>query len=135
MINVGLNHMRVFNALRGGESDFDGGAQIDSDNVFSAPTRHALRVTTFPASAFEHNFPSHELRTHRCDPIEELLFVFLVIVRKLLPRPAETVGRGPLLFLDLGQFGKARNSPNNRKTFRARGTLKFAGQNLNAFFR
>src|SRR5688572_32987994 len=72
MVNVGLNHVRVFNALRGGESHFDGGTQIDGDNVCSPPARHTLRVTTFPASTFEHSLPSYKLGTHRCDPIEEI---------------------------------------------------------------
>jgi hypothetical protein len=122
--------MRVFDVTRGGESNFDGGAQIHRDYVPGSPLRNASRMTAFPATAFKHHFAHDEFRPHRRDPVKELLLVSRVIVRELLPRPAETFGGCLLVGCDAFELGKPRYAADDRKSLRTRSALKLAGKNL-----
>lgn len=55
MKNVCLNDMHVFQLTGGGKGGFNGRAEIDADYISGPPTCGQRSVSSFSASAFEHN--------------------------------------------------------------------------------
>ena len=108
MIDVGLNDVRVRQRTSGGKRGLNGRAQIDADNLARSPTRGELRVPALPAASFEHNLVAEKLRRDWRDPAEELLRVFFIFLREVLPLPTETLGGGAFVTFDL--FADSQNA-------------------------
>src|SRR5947209_13355107 len=99
IVKVCLNHVRVLEFARGGESRFDASAKINSYDVACAPSSGQLRVSPFAAAAFEHDLVAEEFRRDGCYPAKELFRILRVSLRKVRPLPAEILrGRGLLFF-------------------------------------
>jgi len=108
-----LHDVRIWQIASGGESSFDGGTQIDSNNIARAPLCCQLRVTPFAASTFQHNFVFEKVRLDGRDPAEKLLVIPVIGLRKVLPLPAEIHGGGGLVALDSFQRSKSRHAARN----------------------
>src|SRR5436190_8880983 len=108
MINVGLDHVCIFQLTSGRKSRFNRRAQIDADHLTRSPARGQLRMAAFAAPAFEHHFVPEELRLHRANPTEELFGVAFIRLGEVSPLPAKVRGGGGLVFLDAVEARKSR---------------------------
>src|SRR6266850_8487131 len=113
MIDVGLDHMNVFQLTRGCERRLDRSAEIDANHLARAPTRGQLRMPAFAATAFKHDLVFEKLRLHRPNPTEKLFRVAFICLREVSPLPAKVRGRGGFVFFDLIETGKAGNPARN----------------------
>src|SRR5262245_38649189 len=134
MINVRLDDVGIFDASSGRKRDFHGGAQIDRHDVARAPSRYAARVAALAATAFQNRLALEKIRAHRGDPTQELFVVFLVLMRELLPGPAELIGRGLFLSLNIFEISKAGDAAQNLKMPLTLNTFQLAGDNFDSFF-
>src|ERR1700687_5954022 len=85
MINVCLNDMHVFQLTGRRKSGFHRRAKIEADDISGAPTCGQRSVSSFSASAFEHNLVLEKTWDHRRDPAKELIRVEFVTVGEVLP--------------------------------------------------
>ena len=65
MIDIGLDHVGVFQFACCRERRLDRRAEIDANNLARAPTRGQLRVPAFAATALQHDFVFEEFAGDR----------------------------------------------------------------------
>src|SRR5438477_9621820 len=91
-------------------------------------------MPSFSTASFEHHFPRKEFGTHRRNPAQQLIAVFFVFVRKLLPRPPEILSRRLLSFPNQSRVCEARNAATNGKPSQTSRALKCARHDLDPIF-
>src|SRR5256714_6635059 len=97
MINVCLNDVRVLKAARRREGRFDRHAEVYADHVARSPLGDQTRMPTLAAAAFEHDLVFEETGLDGRNPAQKLLRVPLVLLRKVLPLPAEALSSRRLI--------------------------------------
>jgi hypothetical protein len=105
-------------------------AQINADHFARAPTGGEPRVPALAAAAFEHELVAEKVWRDGRDPLQKLLAVALVVLREVLPLPAEVGGGRGLLRLDLFSVRETRHAPPHGKRARASGARQLALDDL-----
>ena len=76
-------------------------------------------MTSFAATAFEHDLVAEKFGRNGRDPAEKLFGVTLVFLCEVLPLPTETRSRSALVALDVIEICETRNAVRDRKRSRA----------------
>src|SRR5437868_11928446 len=110
VVDVCLDDVRVRQIPRRGKGSLNRIAKIDSDNISRAKLGRELRMSSLPATAFEHNFVFEEFAGDRSNPGQKLVFVTSLKLIEVLPLPTKFLGGGCLVLLHFVNRGKARHS-------------------------
>src|SRR5687767_11271306 len=119
LTEIPLHDVNILELARGRVSRFDSVAQIQSNHFARAPLLRQQTVTAFTTACVEHDFAFEEFRRYRRKPSQELIAIFIVTLRKVLPLKREAFSRRDFFGLELGEIRKAGNAANNRKRARA----------------
>ena len=114
-IDVGLNHVRVWQRTRRSVGSLNRFTQIDANNFTRAPPRRELRVTSLSAPAFKHDLVAEKLRRNRRNPTQKLLGVPFVFLGEVPPLPTEIFRRRLLVSRNRSELGKTWNAARYRK--------------------